>query len=44
MIRAVVGVHLLLHRGRVGQAGVDVNTPEPTLVEQVPPNANGAVT
>jgi hypothetical protein len=30
-------VHLLLHRGRVGQAGLNVNTPEPTLVQQVPP-------
>jgi hypothetical protein len=32
-----VDVHLLLHRDRVGQARVNVNTPEPTLVEQVPP-------
>ena len=31
-----VDVHLLLHRDRVLQARVNVNTPEPTLVEHVP--------
>jgi hypothetical protein len=37
-----VDVHLLLHRGRVGQAGVNVNTPKPTLVEKVPPISTSA--
>jgi hypothetical protein len=30
------------YRGRVGNAGVNVNTPKPTLVEQVPPIATTA--
>ncbi len=37
-----VDVRLLLHRGRVGRAEVNVNTPEPTLVEQVPPISTAA--
>jgi hypothetical protein len=39
----IVDVCLLLHRGIVGQAGVDVNTPELTLVEQVLPVMTGAI-
>jgi hypothetical protein len=40
--QTVVDVCLLLHRGRVGQAGLDVNTHESTLFEQVLPIATTA--